>query len=82
MHARCLVERLPHWLVFRPAALRLKSFEYGGVQVAQVSVQGWRKTMEDVSLVQFGVSPRQVHSSEILRGTYSRFRQVVGSVGK
>ncbi|CAM9536932.1 unnamed protein product, partial [Scytosiphon promiscuus] len=36
-----------------------KGFEYGGVQVAQCAVQGWRKTMEDVALVQFGVSPRE-----------------------
>ncbi|CAN0158372.1 unnamed protein product, partial [Pylaiella littoralis] len=36
-----------------------KGFEYGGVQVAQVAVQGWRKTMEDVALVQYGVSPRE-----------------------
>lgn len=38
----------------------LKVFEHGDVEVVQCSVQGWRKTMEDVALVQCGVSPREV----------------------
>lgn len=47
----------------------MKEFEFGGVKIVRCAVQGWRKTMEDVALIHYGVSPRKVPTVTAMYGS-------------